>query len=397
VRLLLFSSCAGASGSLPAAATAALAAVSGRKTLLLSAEPLLGPVSGPPVEIDSGLYAGPLNPGPSGVAAGGPASAHIASARAERPPDVLDLLRLGLHAAGVDLPPDPGLPALPGADAAGLLRQLAGHAREGLWDTVVVDAPPLPDLLSLLALPGTLERYGRWSLPALARLGGLFDPLPLVEEASRLAAELTEARGLLAGPGSSARLAVPATRAGAAASRRGRALLALHELGVDEVLAGPVVPAGRGAWQRAVAAEQRAALSEARDLLPGVPVRAVPYQPGQPADLASLADLGAAIYGGDSPLAEPPGHPRPETRSEGGDRYELRVPLPGVGFDEVQLARVGDDLAVTVLGSRRLLRLPSGLRRCLATGARVADGALHVDFVPDRNQWPALRSTADRG
>ena len=55
---------------------------------------------------------------------------------------------------------------------------------------------------------------------------------------------------------------------------------------------------------------------------------------------------------------------------------------------QVQLARSGDELVLTVGGQRRRLTLPSGLRRCVAVGAAAGDGAVRVRFRPDPQLWP---------
>jgi len=55
--------------------------------------------------------------------------------------------------------------------------------------------------------------------------------------------------------------------------------------------------------------------------------------------------------------------------------------------DEVDLSRRGDELVVTVASRRRLMTLPSALRRCDVTGARFVDERLLVDFVPDPALW----------
>ena len=61
--------------------------------------------------------------------------------------------------------------------------------------------------------------------------------------------------------------------------------------------------------------------------------------------------------------------------------------LPLARLGEVDLARSGDELVVTAAGHRRLLVLPSALRRCAVAGARVRNGRLVVRFVPDPALW----------
>ena len=43
---------------------------------------------------------------------------------------------------------------------------------------------------------------------------------------------------------------------------------------------------------------------------------------------------------------------------------------------------------LTLGGHRRLLALPSVLRRCTVGGAVLRDGRLRVRFLPDLDQWP---------
>jgi arsenite-transporting ATPase len=65
----------------------------------------------------------------------------------------------------------------------------------------------------------------------------------------------------------------------------------------------------------------------------------------------------------------------------------MSLPLPFASKESVDLSRRGDELVVTVDSWRRLLTLPSALRRCDVTGARFVDGRLLVDFVPDPAVW----------
>ena len=61
-------------------------------------------------------------------------------------------------------------------------------------------------------------------------------------------------------------------------------------------------------------------------------------------------------------------------------RYELPIALPLTDAAELDLARVGDDLAVTVDGVRRLVALPVLLRRYMVTDACVDDRGLVLRF-----------------
>ncbi len=85
------------------------------------------------------------------------------------------------------------------------------------------------------------------------------------------------------------------------------------------------------------------------------------------------------MYGDDDPLAPPRGEgPFKVTRTSDG--AVLRLSLPFVSRAEVDLARNGDELVVTVGSYRRLLTLPSGLTRFRVAGAGVEHGELQVRF-----------------
>jgi arsenite-transporting ATPase len=69
------------------------------------------------------------------------------------------------------------------------------------------------------------------------------------------------------------------------------------------------------------------------------------------------------------------------------------MPLPLASKSAVDLARAGDDLVLTVGGNRRVLTLPSVLRRFVVVGADFDDGELRVRFAPDPALWPDAAGT----
>jgi arsenite-transporting ATPase len=62
--------------------------------------------------------------------------------------------------------------------------------------------------------------------------------------------------------------------------------------------------------------------------------------------------------------------------------------LPGVVKEQLSLVRRGDELLIGAGPFRRILPLPSALRRCTVAGAGLADGTLRVRFTPDPGLWP---------
>ena len=382
MRLVLFAGAGAAGTATAAAATAALLTARGVKTLVVAADPdggladVLGVSLGPePNELDTGLVAVTLDRQRAfeGV--------WERSGRALAP----------LFAAGAPTPEE--IPVLPGmAEVLALaeIRTLVGSSR---YDAVVVDAGPAEYALRMLALPATLAWYVEQLAPthlrmlraAAAPAGAEENPFDV---ACRAHHELAQLRTLLTAEVSSVRLVVRPDRAGVVAFRRALTQLALLGHQVDGVLAGGILPAEAATgWAAEAVVAQRAALAQVRAAVPGVSVRSLPYQPTERVGPRALLEVGTAVYGDDDLLAGPPPAQLVSVEPAGAE-YVLRMTLPFVDRSQVRLARSGDDLVVTVGEARRLLPLPSGLRRCEAVGARVVDGALQVRFRPDPDLWP---------
>jgi arsenite-transporting ATPase len=392
VRVLLFTGKGGVGKTTTAAATAALAAARGRKTLVLSTDPahsladaldvLLG---GSPTEVDTGLYAMQVD-------------AQGAFERTWR--DIQRYLLTVLERAGVDALQAEELTVLPGAEEVLALLEVRDQVASGRWDLVVVDCAPTGETLRLLALPEALSWYVEKVFPAqrralkavrplLSRVSGPVVPADGVFEAvERLHAELLDVRAVLTSPSTSVRLVLTPEAVVVAEARRTLTSLALYGYRVDAVLANRVFPASDEPFLAGWVAAQQEHLAEVRRDAGPLSVLVQPYRPTEPVGLAALTDVGAELYGDDDPAAEPPPDEELLTVERTTDGFRLSLALPLVRRADVDLARSGDELILTVAGHRRVLALPSALRRCTVVGASLADGRLAVRFEPDPALWP---------
>ncbi|MGW0664914.1 ArsA family ATPase [Streptodolium elevatio] len=431
-RVLLVTGLGGAGRTTVAAATAVAAARTGRRTLFLAADGtadadiVLGLALGPdPVEVEPGLYA-----------------ARVA-VREEFEREFLAVQeQLGgiLALFGVD-PLDPEeITAVPGAVDALTLRVLARYVRvpgerrgaaygsaagdgpedepaagdepvgddgSAAFDLVVVDLPPAEQAVLALALPETLSRYldrllpverqaARGLAPILAVAAGV--PMPdewLYATARRVIAELDAIRAVLDGPETTVRFVTRPGTVAAAADRRAASALALYGRTVGDVVVNGLAEGG------ALARDRTAAL---RGLFPGAEIAAVAGGEGEPIGADALAGFAETLprlpdrRPGDAAEAAPgradapadsaaPGADGRFDIEADGDRLVLVVPLPGAERGELDLLRRGDELIVTVGAHRRMLPLPSALRRCTIEGAGLRGGVLRVRFVPDPAVW----------
>ncbi|NLU74529.1 ArsA family ATPase [Streptomyces sp. HNM0575] len=417
--MLLVTGAGGAGRTTVAAASAVSAARDGSRTLLLSGEEpaVLEAVLGTPEGAlrEGGAAAVPGTDGRLYAARTATDERFRAAAVSlqERGRKVLELL-------GSDPLDGDELTELPGsADFALLGAVRAAHAA-GDWDAVVVDLPHTPEALRTLALPAQLRRYLRRLLPAerqaaralrpaLAQLVGI--PMPtdaLYSGAARWDAGLADVQGLLESPAVSVRLVAEPGPLAAEALRVGRAGLGLYGLPLAAVVANRVLPSGsRDTWTASLSGRQQTVLKAWREEYgaEGVPVCELPHLGREPRGADDLLRL-AGSFSGDAAAgtaqdvgedaAEGAGEGVPQGIVEGvvEDRIAAdgllvwRLALPAVRKEELELVRRGDELILGFGPYRRVLPLPSALRRCRVVGASLDRGELRVRCAPDPALWP---------
>ncbi|MHB8274378.1 MAG: ArsA family ATPase [Dermatophilaceae bacterium] len=402
MRVVLFTGKGGVGKTTTAAATAVQTARQGIKTLVMSTDAAhsLGDALGvdlgsaadypdPVVEVEPGLCALQLS------------AAHSVR-RSWR--SVQDYLLTVLNTLGVDPVVAEEMTELPGADEIVALLELRAQVESGPWDLVIVDCAPTAETLRLLALPEALA----WHLerlmpaqrgllrrlrPAAAAAAGL--PLPelqVMESLRRWREALQDIRSILTAESTSVRLVLTPERVVIAESRRTLTSLRLYGFAVDQVMVNRVFPqtdqeSSDTAWLAGWNEAQQRGLSEIRHSFEPLPIVITPYFSHEPVGADALAALAQARTGEiRDVLTLAPALGMTVQPDDGG--YLLTLPLPLVTAAEVDLKRRDDELLVAVGDHRRVLSLPSVLRRCVVTGATVRDATLRVRFVPDQEVWP---------
>ncbi len=409
MRVLLFTGKGGVGKTTLAAATAARLAIDGRKTLVVSTDPAhsLGdafgvPLTHEPTEIGGesapGLYAGQID------------TRRLVDGSWQ---ELRGHLRTLLAGAGIDDLDAEELTVLPGVEELLALSEVYRLAAAGPWELVVVDCGPTAETLRLLALPEALADYLERLFPThrrvvrgvLAGLAGARNTErwdAAADALGRLAERLDALRRMLTNPAStSVRLVLTPERVVAAETRRTLSALALQDIRVDTVIANRLVPAfesgtadepgAAGQWLATRRAEQLVVLDELTNGT-DLTVRTVPHQANEPIGAPALLALAAQLYGEGDPLAGTDVDRAPLLSVTGGGRaldaeFQLRISVPLTADADIDLARVDDELALTIDGRRRLIGLPAALRRCTVTGADVDERGVLVHFRPDPAVW----------
>jgi arsenite-transporting ATPase len=207
----------------------------------------------------------------------------------------------------------------------------------------------------------------------------------LYETAARWDVELAAVEAVLADRETTVRLVAEPGPAGSDALRTAGLGLALRGLRTDAVIANRVLPeASPDTWLAGPVALQRKTLEVWRQVHD---VRTVAHLGRDPRGADDLAALGAPGAGGAVPAVD---WPVTDRLAEDGVLV-WQIPLPGAVREELDLVRRGDELVVTAGVFRRIVPLPSALRRCTVDGAALREGELRVRFAPDPRQWPRAR------
>ena len=390
MRIILFTGKGGVGKTTAAAGTATLAARAGHRTLVLStdaahslADAFGAPIGSEPTRVEERLFVQQVD----------------AQRRFERSwLEVQGYLLSVLDAAGVDPITAEELTVVPGAEEVFALLELRSQVLSGEWDVVIVDCAPTAETLRLLALPEALGWYMDRVFPAERRIVKALRPVlsraarvpmphdTVFDAVERLHRDLEEVHELLAGDDASVRLVLTPETVVVAEARRSLTTLSLFGYRVDGVVANRVFPEdGADAWRQGWVDAQAAVLGEVEQSFSGYPVWRSSYRSGEPVGVDALAEFAAAAYGRDDPLALPTsGSPMTVTRTRTG--AVLRIALPLAVQSEIDLARHGEELVVTVGSYRRIVALPSALSRLTVAGARVDDDGVRVRF---REEEPA--------
>jgi arsenite-transporting ATPase len=394
-RLLLVTGKGGVGKTTVAAATAVTLARSGHRTLVVSLDAAhsLGDV----LDVTLGTNPTAVEPGLHAV--------HVDTRRLleERWRGIQEYLVALLDEVGFDTVEAEELTVLPGAEELLALLEVRAFAEDGAWDDVVVDFAPTAETLRLLAMPEAVRRYLHRVLPPDRRVARALRPvllrtaaMPVPSDAvlaavDRLADDLVAVRALLVSGVTEACLVLTPESVVLAETRRAYTALTLHGVAVGSVVVNRLVPPGPDPWRTSWVARQAEVLAEVRASFSGIDVHEAPYGDAEPVGADALARLAAAFdataRGADSAPQTAGARPDELQVDRVGDELVLRLPVPFTESREIDLTRVGDDLAVTVGSNRRVLALPAALRRCTVEGAACREGVLSVRFRPDPDRW----------
>lgn len=383
-RILLYTGKGGVGKTSVAAATAALCADQGQRTLVVStdiahslADALDTPVGPTPTQVADNLW-------------GHEPDVFFNLSRYWR---TIQSYFSSLFAwGGLDEVMAEEMTVLPGMDELGNLLWIGDHVDRGEYDVIVVDAAPTGETVRLLSMPEASRwwiekiapigrRVQKLGGPVLRRIVGV--PMPsdeVYESAEHLLDRLRYVHDLLADPGrSSVRLVLNLEKVSIQEAQRSFTYFHLYGYPTDLIVANRVLPAAVGSYFEAWREAQARYLPMVEEQFAPVPVRTVPFFEYEMVGLPRLRELGHALFGDSNPAEFLyRGRPYSVRRENGG--YTLALELPFATKEEISLSRNADELVLQVGAWRRNLVLPRLLLDAPTEGARMDDRVLKVRF-----------------
>jgi len=287
------------------------------------------------------------------------------------------------------------LALLPGAEELATLLAVEELAASGDWELVVVDCAPTGSTLRLVTLPEVADGALRWLLRIQQALSAMVTPLarglvpaPLPgadvfrDADALLYRKLRALRTRLSSTDTSVRLVLTPERMVIDEARRAHTDLALFDVGCDAVVMNRLLPEAACAepFFRDWATLQDERLAEVESLFAPLPVLRAPLQDDEVVGLERLRAQGEGLFADVAPEALLCRVPRLRwSRSQQG--YRLSLPLPGARSDDLDVAKVEDELVVTSASLRRAIVLPRRVAGLDLAAARLERGRLVVRFA----------------
>jgi arsenite-transporting ATPase len=285
------------------------------------------------------------------------------------------------------------LAVMPGMEEVAALVQIERKTRTGDFDCVVVDAAPTGETIRLLSMPESFQWYagriqqwrGRLLRFAGPILGTVLPDLNVVEVMTQLAARVTRLRATLVDPRrSSYRIVVTPERTVLKEAQRAETYLSLFEYPIDAVIVNRVLspPEPGNAYLDALVARQQRTMTAVYQAFTGLPLFVAAQTPDEPVGVAALGTLAHQVFGNRDPTTVL--HVGPTQRIvRYGRGYLLRIPMPNVEVDKLELTKRGDELYVDVGNFRREVPLPLTLAALEPGVARLRGGMLEIPFEPE--------------
>lgn len=386
MRIILYTGKGGVGKTTVAAATAFWAARMGHRSLVISTDPAhsLGdafdrPMGAEPTPVAENLWGQEIN---------------VLQEIGNYWGDIQEYLTALFSTRGVDEIVAEEMAVFPGMEEVCSLLMIRQHSCEGHYDCLIVDCAPTGETMRLLSFPDIarwyMEKLFPWERRIVTRLRPVVQPLvpvPLPTDKVYAALEVLfhhvdETKSLLVdGQRASVRLVLNPEKMVIKEAQRALTYLNLYGYGTDAVVSNRILPETSSTgyfaqWARI----QRRYRQMIQEAFAPLPVWEVPFFKSEVVGLAMLERMGRSLFADRDPTRVFFSGPVQEVHHHGKE-YLLRLKLPFLRREDVDLFQRGEELHVSIGNFRREIVLPRALVGLRVAGARAENGALVVRFA----------------
>lgn len=297
---------------------------------------------------------------------------------------------------------------IPGMDEIVSLLHIYRQAQAGHYDTVIVDAAPTGETIRLLTVPETfqwyMDRFMGMSDTTLRLAGMVLKRVMPKRDAFKgldnLVAGVKELQGVLSDPQiTSYRVVLNPEKMVIKEGARAVTYLSLFGYPIDAVMVNRILPGlnknGNGtvevtdpssdAYLRGLQETQARYLADIEREFYPLPIFRTSWHGSEMVGLEQLDGLARELFADRNP-ADVFFVGQAQEIVEDGDDFVLKLPLPHVELNKVNLTKRGDELFVRIGNFKRELLLPAVLAHRDASNAIFSDGILNIRFPPPKEE-----------
>lgn len=319
--------------------------------------------------------------------------------------DVFVYLTTLLNISGLDEVLAEELAIFPGMEEVSSLLYVNQYVRERQFDVILLDCAPTGESLRFVSIPTSLEWYMNKIFKVERKVAKMVRPMmqtltkiPLPEDRyfqniENLHRKLQGIDRLLVDPKvTTVRLVTNPEKVVLKETQRAFMYFCLYGMTVDAVIVNRILPDEiRDQFFAAWKQTQERHLASIEEFFAPVPVWRLDLFQDEVLGAKDLQRLGRQLYGEKDPAAIYYGESAYQFKKVRGN-YQLRIRLPFVTGDEIQLHQRSNELIIRIGGFKRHLQLPQRMAHAEPLGARVVDGNLLVTFGGKDGQGEEARS-----
>ncbi len=282
---------------------------------------------------------------------------------------------------------------LPGMGELFSLLKILDLYETSAYSRLIIDCAPTGETLALLKFPELLCWYmekffpiGKAAIRVLSPLSRVFLKIELPDrdamtDIERLYMRLVKLQNLLKNDAlTTVRIVAMPEKMVVEETRRNYMYLNLYGYYVDgvyfnRVLSDTVDNRFFAGWQ----ALQRKYLAELEDVFREVPAVRIPWYEAEPCGMEALERICGEVLEG-RPVFEVQKHRGGETYEKAEDGYVLKLFVPCVSREDLEMYQSGGNLILKAGNFKRNMALPDTLRNCEITGAKQEGDALLIRF-----------------